>query len=107
VSVVDTRVNVLVDPGTRAPRTDEYSVGIDRELGRRLAVAVAYVHKRGENFIAWTDIGGEYQAASRSLPDGQSMPVFVLVNGPASRRFRLTNPDEYSLRYNGLVLRVE
>ena len=107
VSVVDTRINVLVDADTRAPRTDEYSVGIDRELGRRLAVAVAYVHKRGENFIAWTDIGGEYQAGTRLLPDGQSMPVSVLVNGPSSRRFLLTNPDEYSLRYNGLVMLVE
>lgn len=106
-SVVDTRANVVVDPDTRAPRTDEYSVGIDRELGRRLAVAVAYVHKRGEHFIAWTDIGGEYQQGTRSLPDGQSVPVFVRVNGPTSSRFLLTNPDKYTLRYNGLVMLVE
>ena len=107
VSVVDTRVNVRVDPDTRAPRTDEYSVGIDRELGRRLALAVAYVHKRGANFIAWNDIGGAYEEGTRSLPDGRSVPVFVLVNGTASRRFLLTNPDEYSLRYNGLVMLFE
>jgi hypothetical protein len=107
VSIVDTRINALVDPATRAPRTDEYSVGIDRELGRQLAVAAAYVHKQGANFIAWTDIGGAYEAGIRSLPDGQRVPVFVLLNGTASRRFLLTNPDEYSLRYNGLVMLVE
>jgi hypothetical protein len=107
VSVVDPRINLRLDADTRAPRTDEYSVGVDRELDRRLAVAVAYVHKEGANFIGWTDIGGRYGIETRSLPDGRSVPVFVLLNGPAARRFLLTNPKEYSLRYNGLVMVAE
>ncbi|MEP6914699.1 MAG: TonB-dependent receptor, partial [Acidobacteriota bacterium] len=37
------RANLRLDPGLRAPRTDEYSVGVDREVGRQLAVAMAYV----------------------------------------------------------------
>ena len=41
------------------------------------------------------------------MPDGRSVPVFVLVNAPAARRFLLTNPDGYSLTYNGLVMVVE
>ena len=41
------------------------------------------------------------------LPDGRSVPVFVLVNSTADRRFLLTNPDGYSLTYNGLVMVVE
>src|SRR5262249_2357987 len=52
VSVVDPKVNLLLDPRTRTPRTDEYSLGVDRELGSRLAVAAAYIHKAGANFIA-------------------------------------------------------
>ena len=51
---------------TRAPRTDEYSVGVDREVGRRLAVAVAYVRKDGANFIGWTDVGGQYREETRA-----------------------------------------
>ena len=35
VSVVDSTLNVQVDPHMRAPLTDEYSVGVDREVGRR------------------------------------------------------------------------
>jgi len=35
------------------------------------------------------------------------VPVLVLVNGTASRRFLLTNPAGYSLTYNGLVTTVE
>jgi hypothetical protein len=41
------------------------------------------------------------------LPDGRSVPVFVLANAPAARRFLLTNPEGYSLTYNGLVMAVE
>ena len=45
--------------------------------------------------------------ARRRLPDGSTVPVFALVNGTAARRFLLTNPDGYSLTYNGLVMAVE
>ena len=107
VSVVDPKVNLRFDPETRAPRTDEFSIGVDREVGRRLALAVAYVRKVGANFIGWTDVGGEYREETRTLPDGRILPVFVLVNGTSARRFLLTNPDDYSMTYNGLVLAAE
>jgi hypothetical protein len=107
VSVVDSKKNLLLDSGIRAPRTDEYSVGVDREVGRRLAVAVAYIRKNGANFIGWTDVGGQYRERTQQLPDGTSISVFDLVNGTAARRFMLTNPDGYSLTYNGLVMAVE
>jgi hypothetical protein len=107
VSLVDPRVNLRLDPDTGAPRTDEYSIGVDRELRRSLAVAVAYIHKNGSNFIGWTDVGGEYREETRTLPDGRSVPVQVLVNSTQDRRFLLTNPDGYSVRYNGLVLLAE
>ena len=107
VSVVDPRRNLQLDSNMRAPRTDEYSLGVDRELGRRLAVAVAYVHKDGGNFIGWTDVGGQYREESRTLPDGGTVPVLVLTNATSARRFLLTNPDGYSMTYNGLVIAAE
>jgi len=106
LSVVDPRVNLLLDRRTRAPHTDEYSVGVDREVGRRLAVAVAYVRKSGSNFIGWTDVGGQYTEETQTV-NGQSLPVFRLVNAASDRRFLLTNQPDYSLTYNGLVMVVE
>jgi hypothetical protein len=70
-------------------------------------VAIAYVHKEGANFIGWTDVGGEYRQETRTLPDGQLLPVWVLANSTSARRFLLTNPAGYSLTYNGLVLTAE
>jgi Carboxypeptidase regulatory-like domain len=107
VKVDDPRINLQIDPETRSPRSEEYSIGLDRELGRTLAVAIAYVGKKGSDFVGWTDVGGAYREESRSLPDGRSVPVFVLTNSPAARRFLLTNPAGYSLTYNGLVTVVE
>jgi hypothetical protein len=107
VSVVYPDVNLRLDRETRAPRTDEYSVGVDREVGQKLAVAIAYVRKNGSDFIGWTDVAGRYVEASQLLPDGRTVPVFRLASAPADRRFLLTNQDGYSLTYNGLVMAVE
>jgi hypothetical protein len=106
-SVLDPRIHLRLDPNTRTPRTDEYSIGLDREITRRLTATVAYVHKNGDNFIAWTDVGGQYQEKPQPLPGGESLPVFELANSKDDRRFLLTNPDGYSLTYNGLVMAVE
>ena len=38
----------------------------------RLAAAVAYIRKRGSDFIAWTDVGGQYREETRTLADGRS-----------------------------------
>ena len=105
--VVDPKRNLKLDPETRTPRTDDYSIGVDREVGRRLAVAVAYVRKDGGNFIGWTDVGGQYREETRTLPDGGMLPVWMLANSSADRRFLLTNPAGYSLTYNGFVMATE
>jgi hypothetical protein len=107
VSRVDPRVNLQLDRETRTPHTDEYSVGVDREVAPHLALALAYVHKTGDDFIGWTDVAGQYVQGRHELPDGRTIDVFRLVNRPADRRFLLTNRDDYSLTYDGMVLAVE
>jgi hypothetical protein len=107
ISVVDPTVNLRLDPHTKSPQTDQLGVGVERELARRLSIAVSYVHKNGSDFIGWTDTGGIYEPSTRTLPNGRVVPVLVLTNGTAARRFLLTNPSGYFLRYNGMVLTVD
>ena len=106
VKVDDPRLNLRLDTHTHAPHSDEYSVGVDREVGRRLALAIAYVHKNGSNFIGWTDVGGQYSEQAQTVA-GYAVPVYRLISPTTSRLFLLTNQDEYSLTYNGLVMVVE
>ena len=107
VSVVDPKIQLQLDSGIAAPHSDEYSLGVEREVGRQVAVSAAYVRKDGTDFIGWTDVGGQYRQETRPLPDGSSVPVMVLANSAAARRFLLTNPEGYSLTYNGLVTTLE
>jgi hypothetical protein len=107
VKVDDPRINLQIDPETRPPRTAEYSVGVDREVGRGFAVAIAYVGKKGSDVIGWSDVGGQYREATRTLPDSRTVTVFELANSQAARRFLLSNQDGYSLTYNGLVMAAE
>ena len=99
--------NLEINSKMRAPHTDDYSIGVDHEVGPHLAVAAAYVRKDGSDFIGWTDIGGQYGETPIVLKNGQTMSVFKLLNKPTDRRYLLTNPDEYFLKYNGLVTVVE
>jgi hypothetical protein len=107
VSVVDPKTQLRLNPDIRDPHSDEYSIGVDRELGRDLGAAVAYVHKSGADFIGWTEVGGQYREETRTLPDGGVLPVLALASSASARRFLLTNPDDYGLTYNGLVTMVE
>ena len=102
------RTQVQIDPATRAPRTDAYSVGLDRELGRGLSAGVVYVHKAGRNFIGWEDQGGTYREEERQI-DGwdEDVPVHVLTNSGSDRRYVLTNPAGYSMTYDGVAMTVE
>jgi hypothetical protein len=104
--VVDPTINLALDPETRTPRTDEYSVGVERQLTARLAASAAYIRKSGANFIAWTDTGGTYREETRTL-SGYAVPVFVLTNAARDRRFLLTTPSDFSMDYDGLVVAME
>ena len=107
---VDPKVNLQWDPEMRAPRTDEYSIGVERAVGTRLTLSLSYVRKDGRDVIGWKDVAGQYLEGTQTLADGSSATVYRLdtVATPTSaRRFRLTNPDGYSLTYNGLVVATE
>jgi hypothetical protein len=107
VRSVDSSNLIPPDRALRPPHTDEFSIGIDREVGSRVALAAAYVRKHGRDFIGWTEAGGQYREEVRTLKDGRLLPVLALVNSTAEQRFLLTNPEGYSLSYDGLVVAVD
>ena len=108
IRTTDPRVNTQIDPETRAPRTDAYAIGVDREIGRTLTASATYVRKNGSNFIGWTDVGGKYDEKSRDVPGWSApVPVQVLSSGLGSRLFEVGNPEGYSLRYDGVTMGVD
>jgi carboxypeptidase family protein/TonB-dependent receptor-like protein len=107
ISVVDPTVNLRLDPDMKSPLTNQLGIGVDREFARHTSFTISYVRKDGRDFIGWTDTGGLYRPDARTLSDGRIVPVFVLANGTGARRFLMTNPSDYYLRYNGLTTAFE
>ncbi len=107
ITLVRDPSQVQLDPGLRLPYTNQYSIGLDREVGRLLAVSAAFVRKDGRDFIGWKELAGAYRQESATLNDGRVVPVWKLTSASEARLFQLTNPEDYSLTYNGLVIAAE
>jgi hypothetical protein len=107
VDVLDPKAQLRIDPETRSPYTDQFSIGFERELFTDAAVGATYVHKDGSDFIGWEDIRGVYEPGTRTLQNGETLPVFSLVSPAEDRLYLLTNQEELYLRYNGFLLTFE
>ena len=104
---VDPKVNLQWDPAMRAPHTDEYSIGVERAVGARLTLSLSYVRKDGTDFISWKDVAGQYLEDTQTLAGITVYRLNTAVTPTSARRFLLTNPNGYSLTYNGVVVATE
>ena len=103
VSVTDPNRQVRFDPNTKAPYTDQFSIGVDREIAKNLGVGINVVHKRGGNQLGWVDTTGVYGTQTVSI-NGKDLTVFPLLSAPSDQLFLRTNPAGYYNDYNALIL---
>jgi hypothetical protein len=106
LSITDPRSNLAIDPDIRAPYTDQYSLGIDRELARNIGASISYVHKEGRDQIGWRDIGSTYGEQTVTAPDGQTITVFPRTSAASQQRFLRTNGPGFYSTYNGVMMGV-
>jgi hypothetical protein len=105
-----------IDPNYKAPRNDEFILGLDRELFPNFGVSLSYTHQRLARF-RWTPRNGmldgsQYTAGTPvtgTLQDGTAysipifLPVAAAVTAGNSGRFE-TNQPGYRQTFNGLEL---
>ena len=96
-----------IDPELRPASTDQFSIGIEHELGPDAALTASYIRKRGRDFTGWLDAGGQYGVATTTLPDGREITTFPLIGPQSDQFFLVTNPDGWFLDYDGLLLTFE
>jgi hypothetical protein len=106
-SIIDPLLNVGVDANTRSPHTDQYSIGIERGIGRDWSIGASYVWRNGGNFTGWKDVGGIYGSEVIALPDGRPLEVFPLQNSPSERFFLLSNRGDYFIRHRAFLLTAQ
>jgi hypothetical protein len=112
-----------IDSNIKAPTTDEFILGFERELIRDLVLGLNYTHRKLDNFISnraekTPGSNNFYSAADYEVarmltnPTGGSaevgtynVPVYQLKAGvPTPTYFVLTNNPDYSQTYDGLEL---
>ena len=103
VSRTDPRTQFRIDPDMKAPYTDQFSLGVDRELAKNLGVGVNFIRKNGGNQLGWVDTGGVY-GTSTVVINGQSITLFPLLNAPSARSFLRTNGPGYYNNYTAVIL---
>ena len=105
--------NFGFDPDSRAPKTDQFSVGLDRSFASDFALGVTYVRKDQSDLLGWNVLNASYATVPHTFSTGRVGEIYPLVTDPDDRFFQLGNVDcrDLSYRcdamfmdYNGLVL---
>ncbi|HSP33950.1 MAG TPA: TonB-dependent receptor [Thermoanaerobaculia bacterium] len=114
-----------VDYGMNPPKTDEFVLGFQRELGSSFAVGADYTYRKRSDLV-WTVFekhqgqGDFYTAAdyhlstssrvpaqTGTLPNGDpyNIPIYVLNSGVPAPLYKVTtNRPDYYISYSGLEL---
>ncbi len=106
--------NLKLDSSFKNPYTDQFIVGLERELAKDLGLAVTYVNKRGHNYGAWQDRGATYVPAtfSDTNPDdpnasGRDITVQRRESDPSESLFFLTNPNQMFTKVDAVTVQVQ
>ncbi len=105
--------NVGIDPNIRQSHTDQFLVGIERQLVPNFSLTAQYINRRFRDFMGFIDTGSIYAPVQKVDPgvdgrsgtadDGQSLTVYNLTN--PGKEFKLfTNPANAFRDYNAFQL---
>jgi hypothetical protein len=103
---LDPSSQVQIDPDLKDPYTDQFAIGVDREITPDLAFSGSLIYKRSHDFIGNENIGGTYEQVPFIDPvSGQTIMVFNQTNDPTTDNlFLITNPDRFYERYWGFLV---
>ncbi|MGQ9471477.1 MAG: TonB-dependent receptor [Candidatus Aminicenantales bacterium] len=103
--VLPTEAGYTMDPHIKNPYYDQFSLGLERQLGTNLSLMATFIYKNGKNVFGYEDRGGKYELVTRVSPDnGQSYQVWNWVGGEFD--YWLTNPKGWGQTYKGLILEL-
>jgi len=108
VDVVPTEARFTMDPKIKHPYTDQFSIGIEREILPNLSVGLTGIYKTSADMFGVEDRGATYEQVERVSPDnGQTYLVWNQVSGPETNAYWLTNPKGWEQKYRGLIFTLD
>jgi hypothetical protein len=101
-------------PDLKAPRTLQYSIGFERQIGQWASASVQYVHKDASDMVGWEILGGTYENVPFTDPfTGTQYNALSIVDRPTIRKgndpgdFPGSENLDYESQYDGLVLQFD
>lgn len=89
-----------MDPNIKHPRTDEWSLAYERQLGRAVKMSATYIRRDSKNFINSVLPDATWATANHTNPlTTQAMTVYRWTNRVSDQKFLITNVDSFA--FNG------
>jgi outer membrane receptor protein involved in Fe transport len=103
----DPTANFAVNPNLRNQYTDQFNLGLEREVIPDLGLEIMYISKREGDWIRLKDLTGTY-AAQNYLDtfrgQTQNLTVYNLISPLADSRFTVTNRTDFKQSYDSVVV---
>jgi len=101
--VINPSEEFAVDRNVKDPHTDQFIIGMDREILPDFGVSATFVYKRSRDFLGQRNEGAVYQEIPFEDPlTGETLTVFNQVND--TNLFLLTNPPDFKQTYRGFAV---
>ena len=102
----------LVEPGLEGPTTNEYTLGVEHQIGDDYSVGLQFVKKDTTDQVGWQILGdGEYEIFQWTDPDtGETFNLYDVIESPTIRKGNSTGPganggdQPYDQEYQGIFL---
>ena len=109
ISIVNNQTNFAIDSGLRNQYTDQYYVGIERQIMANTGLDASFVIKKEGDFIRLNDVGGTYAPVLiNNVFRGTTYPItaYNRTSPSAASLFEVVNRDDFTQDFKAFFVQV-
>jgi len=106
---VDPNISYGIDPDLSNQYTDQFFVGLEREVIPDLGLDVSFIYKKDNDFVRVKDVRGDYaQIPFTDTFQGQTqtLQVYNRTSPSAQSLFQVTNRDDFEQDYKSFIIQA-
>jgi len=104
---INPKANFAIDPDLTQQYTDQFFIGLERQLQSSFGVTASFIMKNEHDFIRLKDVGGTYRASTfvdTFRGQSQNLTIYNLISPSSQSIFQVTNRDDLDQDYKAVVL---
>jgi outer membrane receptor protein involved in Fe transport len=109
VSIVNNQINFAIDPALRNQYTDQYFVGVERQLRAGMGLDASFVVKKEGDFIRLNDVGGTYAPVLiTNVFRGAAYPItaYNRTSPSAASLFEVVNRTDFKQDFKAFFVQL-